>query len=110
MTRAHWNLLEPGALIFDPVPSRAPTIFALHTRAGDTWYHPKPEWEALYQSPDLVNMRAAGFRYLYLDNRYWDETDPRFHPQFDNGCALLLDEFSDSQGNFRRLFDLKNCE
>lgn len=109
MTRAHWNRLEAGALVFDPVPYRAPAIFARHTNASYTWYHPKPEWEALLQAPDPRRLRAAGFRYLYVDKGYWDSVDPNLRAAYSGGCAVLVDDVSDALGDFRRLFDLQNC-
>jgi hypothetical protein len=102
--------LDPGTLVFDPVPFRAPTVFGRHTNATYTWYQAKPEWEVLYQAPEPARLRAAGFRYIYIDNQYWDAIDPRFQPLYGGGCALLVDEYSDKQGSFRRLFDLKNCQ
>ena len=110
MARAQWNRLEPGALVFDPTPYRAPAVFGRHTDSGFTWYQSKPEWEALYQNPEPARLRAAGFDYLYLDDRYWNEIDPRLQPALTGGCARIVEEFDDRQGGFRRLLDLRDCE
>lgn len=109
MLHAQWNQLEPGALVFDPSPSRAPTVFGRATNSNFTWYQSKPEWEALYESPDASRLHAAGFRYLYLDNNYWEQIVPELQGAYSGGCAVLVDEAADDQGNFRRLFDLNSC-
>ncbi len=109
MARAHWNRLAPGTLVFDPTPYRAPTLFGRLTNSSYTWYAAKPEWEALVQAPDPYHLRAAGFSYAYLDNRYWDDLAVQYQPALSQGCVKVLDEVSDKQGNFRRLIDLRGC-
>lgn len=109
MTRAYWNRLEPGALVFDPNPSRGTTVLGRATNAAYTWYHAKPEWEALRKAPDPAAMRAAGFRYLYLDQSYWDEIGQAGQQALSNSCVTVMAEYADGEGRFRRLMDLENC-
>jgi hypothetical protein len=109
MTRAYWNRLEPGALVFDPVPYRAPTVLGRPTDSNLTWYQAKPEWEALLADPEPARLRAAGFRYVYLDNGYWDGLSAENQQAFSGGCANLLSEVQDNEGNFRKLVDLHGC-
>lgn len=110
MTRAYWNRLEPGALVFDPDPSRGTTVLGRATNSSYTWYHAKPEWEALRKAPDPAAMRAGGFRYLYLDQSYWDEIGPSGQQALSDGCVTTLAEHADGEGRFRRLMDLENCQ
>jgi hypothetical protein len=109
MARAHWNRLAPGALVFDPVPYRAPAVLGRATDSNFTWYQSKPAWEALYQAPDPARLAAAGYRYAYLDNQYLDQIGPDFQAAFSR-CASVIDEVAGSDGSFRRLLDLQNCK
>lgn len=109
MARAHWNRLEPGTLVFDSIPYRAPTIFGRPTDSNDTWYQSKPAWDALVQAPDPAKLRDAGFRYLYLDNQYWDGLTPQIQAALKQ-CGRVMDEADDPSGTFRRLIDLQGCQ
>jgi len=109
MTRAYWNKLEPGALIFDPDPSRGTTVLGRHTNSSYTWYHAKPEWQALRDTPDPSALRAAGFRYLYLDQDYWDEIGLGGQQALTSACVTTIAEYADGEGRFRRLLDLEGC-
>jgi hypothetical protein len=108
MARAYWDRLEPGALVFDANPNRAPSLLARFTNSSYTWYQAKPEWTALREAPDPAALSAAGYRYLYLDNRYWDSLPEQVQNAVSD-CGEVIEEFSDNEGNFRRLVDLKNC-
>jgi hypothetical protein len=109
MTREFWNQLEPGVLVFDPIPSRAPTVLGRPTDSNLTWYQSKPEWEALRAAPDPIRLRAAGFRYAYLDNGYWNGLPASIQQALSVGCVKMTGEVTDNQGNFRRLLDLSRC-
>ncbi len=110
MAQAQWNRLEPGALVFDSNPFRAPALFGRHTDSNFTWYQSKPEWEALFEEPDPVHLRAGGFRYMYLDNRYLDSLPQVLQASLTGGCGQVVEQFEDNEGNFRRLIDLQNCQ
>lgn len=109
MSRAYWNRLAPGALVFDAIPYRSPAIFGRPTDSSYTWYQTKPEWEALLKTPDPRRLAAAGFRYAYLDNRYWDQLDPHLQQALSGGCVQTVGRMDDPQGNFRLLLDLSAC-
>ncbi len=109
MTRAYWNQLEPGALIFDSDPSRGTTVLGRATNSSYTWYHAKPEWQALRDAPDPVALRAAGFRYLYIDQNYWNEIGPGGQQALSSACVIPMAEYADGEGRFRRLLDLEGC-
>jgi hypothetical protein len=113
MYAAYWDRLEPGAMVFDPVPSRPPTIFGRFTDSSITWYVPKDSWVDLVKAPDPVNVRAAGFRYMYFDKEYFKE----HQDLLGKPCATLvqqMDGAKESHGemipDYRRLIDISSCK
>ncbi len=109
MTRAYWNRLDAGAIVFDPIPYRAPTVLGRATDSNLTWYESKPAWTALRAAPEPVKLREAGFSYAYLDNGYWDGLPAQIQQALSGGCVRTIGEVSDNQGNFRRLLDIRGC-
>ncbi|MCC6146923.1 MAG: hypothetical protein IT308_05085 [Anaerolineaceae bacterium] len=110
MQAQHWNRLEAGALVFDPIVYRAPTIFGRYTNSSLTWYASKPEFDQLVEAPDPATLRAAGFDYAYLDSGYWDQIGPRYQELFSNSCPRLVDEVTAKRTpEFRRLYDIRPC-
>lgn len=116
MEKIYWNELETDALVFDPSPSRAPTIFGRFTDAYLNWYEAKPEWQELVENPDPYALRAAGFDYLYYDIRYWELLGPQEQVLLDSPCLVLVEEVTgyrsetDYRADYRRLVDLSNCK
>jgi hypothetical protein len=109
MFRAYWNRLEPDALVFDPRPSRAPTLFGRFTRAGDTWSHFYPEWTALANALNPQSVRAAGFAYAYLDAATWRQLTPQLQQAWRTPCVRSIDVMENIEGDFRWLVDVGNC-
>lgn len=110
MYEAHWNRLEPDALVFDLNASRGTTVLGRFTDSSYTWFHNKPLWEALAASPEPFTLRAAGFDYFYLDNLDWDGFSPEIQESLQAACVQQVDEYQDQDGNFRRLLNLQNCK
>lgn len=114
MAKRYWNRLPPDAVIFDPLPPRAPTIFARPTNAYIEW-RLKPEWEALATNPDPSALRAAGFDYLYFGIEYWESLSPQAQAALMQPCVKKVDEVSgyrsptDFRKDFRRLLDIREC-
>jgi hypothetical protein len=52
-------------------------------------------------------MRKSGFRYVYLDDGYWNGLTDAQRESF--ACTLVVDEAADNQGRFRRLLDVTPC-
>jgi hypothetical protein len=109
VTQAYWNRLEPDALVFDPEPYRAPTVFGRATNAGFTWYEFKPEWKAWLAAPDPKELQTAGFSYVYLDSKYWKSLQPVHQQRLADPCVRLMEELADQEGNFRQLLDIRAC-
>jgi hypothetical protein len=111
MYRRYWNTLPEDAMIFDPVASRAPTVFARQTNSHITWYTEKEEWQKLVEVPDPYTVRAAGFSYIYLDKNYWDKLDGDYQQKLQSDCVIVVDEVQRTRypEDFRRLLDITAC-
>jgi hypothetical protein len=109
MERDYWNTLEPEALVFDPIVSRAATIFARGSNSGYTWYKSKPEWEKLVTSPDPYDLRAGGYSYAYFDQKAWDEIPLSIQKKFDDPCVQIVKELEDWRHDFRKLVNVQTC-
>ena len=109
MFKYYWNKLEPGALVFDPSPSRAPTVFGRATDSSLTWFDEKPAWQALAAAPDPVKIKAAGFDYIYLDNIYWGNLDFASRDLLNGPCVKVVQEYENSMRETRRLLDIRAC-
>lgn len=107
--RDYWNTLEPEALVFDPIVSRAATIFARGSNSGFTWYKSKPEWEKLVASPDPYDLRAGGYSYAYFDQKAWDEIPLSIQKKFDDPCVTVVKELEDWRHDFRKLVNIQAC-
>ena len=109
MFKYYWNKLEPGALVFDPSPSRAPTVFGRATNSSLTWFDEKPAWKQLAAAPDPVKIKAAGFDYIYLDNLYWGNLDFASRDLLNGPCVKVIQEYENSMHETRRLLDIRAC-
>ncbi len=107
--RDYWNRLEPGAKIFDPDVSRAPTVFGRPTDSSLSWYQYKPEWTALSGNPDPLALHAYGFDYAYLDNGYLDRQPLALQTALTSGCSRVVQKYEDWKHDTRLLVDLRGC-
>jgi hypothetical protein len=111
----YWNKLETGALIFAPIPNRAPTIFGRFTKSSTTWFNTTTEWQSLFDRPDPYLLNKTGFSYVYLDRQYWDGLTVAAQQLLENPCVHLLQEAVEpdpkdlTHDDFRRLLDIRNC-
>ncbi len=111
MMQRHWNRLETDALIFDPISYRAPTVFGRFTDSNITWYRSKPEWEKLTEAPDPYAIRKAGFDYVYLDQKYWDQIGAKGQALLQDACIRIVDEVRAKRtADFRQLLDIRACQ
>jgi hypothetical protein len=113
IARNHWDKLSPESEIFDPKVWRATALTGLLTRAAsenDT-KTPLPAWQALKVSPTVPAMLANGFRYVYVDEKWWTEIPEAGQESLSAPCVQVLSEFWDGdQEGFRRLLDLNECQ
>jgi hypothetical protein len=109
-----WNRLSPpSAWIFDPDPSRAPTIFGRQADSLINWGVSTPEYEALVENPDPYLMNAAGYHYIYADKDYWKQ----YAAQLEQPCVKVLKTVEGAKQahgglvpDFRRLADISECK
>jgi hypothetical protein len=104
-----WNQIEPGALVFDLEPYRAPTILGRYTNSSTGWYTLKPEWKALFFNPLPTAVRAYGFSYAYMDNFNFAQLDPGVQKAWETPCVRLVEQAS-YEGYWRRLYDIRGCQ
>jgi hypothetical protein len=105
----YWDRLPPDALVFDPNPPRATTIFGRLTDSSVNWFVTLPEWDALSRSPDPNRLLHAGFSFAYLDASYWRQLPAASRLALQETCVRVLDEERDGPADFRRLIDLRAC-
>jgi hypothetical protein len=111
----HWNQLRPGALVFDPLVFRAPTVFGRPTRSSPTWYTRSEDWELLRDEANPSEIAAAGFDYMYFDREYWDRLTTSQQDALAGECVTRLWQVdgtrseSDYRKDFRRLLDIREC-
>jgi hypothetical protein len=106
----YWDRLDPGTVVFDPSPFRAPTIFGRPTNASLSMFERKPEWEALSGSPTLAGFKQFGFDYLFFDKGYWDGLQKDTQEELQSPCVKLVKEYTQEKPeDFRRLLDIRGC-
>jgi hypothetical protein len=110
MSRAYWNRLEPGALVFDTIPERSVTLFGQATRAKRDVYSFMPEWEALAVDPNPQKVAAAGYTYIYLDDLAQRAMSDATLQAYRRPCVKVVKEVLPTAGyTFRRLLDVRAC-
>jgi len=116
MSQEYWNKVEPGALIFDPVVFRAPTVFARFTDSSPSWYVKSPAWQTLVDAPDPIKIHAAGFDYMYFDSDYWNSLTAQEQELINTACVKQIAQVDgihsdkDYTKDFRRLLNIQDCK
>ncbi len=112
MSREYWNQLEPGDWMLDPVhPYRPATVFGRTAGPAYQDFHiPYPEFVALTRNLNAIEISKAGYSYLYLDRRTWQNLTPEQKQSIQNSCAHLTSEKKNEFGDFRRLYDISRCK
>jgi hypothetical protein len=108
----YWDRL-PAGWVFDPIASRAPTLFGRQSNALIHWGVHQPEFMALTENPDPHQLNAAGYRYVYADKEYWK----LYADQLEQPCVEIVKTVEGarlSRGeyipDFRQLADVSGCE
>ena len=115
MSSRHWNQLEVGALVFDPLVYRAPTVLGRPTRSSLSWYERSDAWEQLRAAADPGELRRAGFGYMYLDGQFWEQLTPEQQRSLAAACVREIDRVdgvrsdTDNSKDFRLLLDIRAC-
>lgn len=115
MEKRYWDQLPVGAMVFDPDPRRAVTVFGRGADAMISWT-PKPAWVALLEDPDPYKLNAAGFDYIYFGIEYWEKLSMEERQSLQDACVQVMDEVQgyrapdDFRRDFRRLLDISACK
>ena len=115
LARDVWDELPAGSEVFDSHTWRATTITGRLTRVvmGNMSYDyaHSPEWEQLKAEPTIEGFLANGFRYVYIDELWWQSLSPAAQQALSDPCVRVVSEHHYSeQGQFRRLIDLERCQ
>lgn len=110
MADRFWDRLDQDTLVLDSHPWRAVALTGRLTKSAPTALTTLPEWEQLVADPRLSAVTAAGYRYVYVDEYWWQRMGGQSENFLAAPCARLLGMETDDQANgSRRLFDLKDC-
>ena len=112
MSKDYWDKLDKGAWILDRAfPYRPPTLFGRTTGpAYQDAYIRLPEFRELLDRFDPIQIALSGYSYIYIDKETWQNLTPEQKHTFDNPCIKLISERRTELGDFRRLFDIRNCQ
>jgi len=111
MAKEYWNRLPVDAMVFDPVPYRAPVVFARPNTSSYDYFERKPEWTALVDHPDPYVLHAAGYDYAYVDLEYWEDMGEESQAMLQSSCVVVVQVYEQEfPRDFRRLLDLRACE
>jgi hypothetical protein len=107
----YWDRLPMG-WVFDPIASRAPTLFGRQSNSLIHWGVHQPEFMALTEDPDPYQLNAAGYRYVYADKEYWK----RYAKQLEQPCVKIVRTVEGAKlshgefiPDFRQLADVSGC-
>ena len=111
MSRDYWNDLAPGVWILDPVyPYRPAALFGRTTGpAFQNVYIPLPEFRSLVLNLNPIEISDAGYSYIYLDKKTWQDLSPQQRGYFQENCARLVAEKRNDLEDFRRLYEITGC-
>lgn len=110
MANRFWGELEPGSLVLDSHAWRAVVLTGLPTISAPDSVSTLAKWEAMVAVPELEAVLDAGFRYVYVDEYWWQRMGAEMGTFAGNPCAMLLGSDFDSEANgSRRLYDLGDC-
>ncbi len=115
VARDVWDRLPPESEVFDAHTWRATMITGRLTRVvkGNMSYDyaHSPEWELLKADPSVEGFLDNGFRFVYIDETWWNEMPEEARQSMTNPCIRIVSEHHYSElGQFRRLVDLERCK
>jgi hypothetical protein len=110
MTRLLWDELEPGAEVLDSRSWRAVPITGRLTRSAVDSYAELNSWADLVAFPDVYQISDAGYRYIYVDEFWWDSMPEDARESYMDSCVSVIQEVHDNAANGSRwLFDIGEC-
>ena len=110
MTRLVWNELEPGAEVLDSRSWRAVPITGRLTRSTSENYTDLDEWTKLIGFPEVHQVSKAGYRYVYVDQYWWESMPVIARDSYEDLCVKVIQELHDNAANGSRwLFEIDRC-
>ena len=110
MTRLLWDQLEPGAEVLDSRGWRAVPITGRLTRSAVDSYAELSSWADLVVAPNVHQVSDAGYRYIYVDEFWWDSMPKNAQETYMDSCVKVVQELHDNAANGSRwLFDIGEC-
>ncbi len=110
MTRLVWDELSPGAEVLDSRSWRAVPITARLTRSAVDSYAELGSWADLVAFPDVHQVSDEGYRYIYVDEFWWDSMPENAQESYLDPCVEVIQELHDNAANGSRwLFDVGEC-
>ena len=107
--RDTWNKLPEGAVI-DRIPWRASMLTGLPTHSSISGLERLETWESLIANPSIETLAANGFRYVFVDEVWWDEMPAASREELSQPCVVIVSQHDKpSHKSIRRLLDIKNC-
>ena len=107
-----WGNLPQTGWIFDPGSNnfRATALTGIPTVAGQD-YFTTPEWKELSKNPSLQGFLVNHFRYLYVDNNWWNSLTSTQQVSLSAPCIKTIAEYDDNETyQNRRILDFGGCE
>jgi hypothetical protein len=110
MTRLVWDKLEPGAEVLDSRGWRAVPITGRLTRSAVGSYVNLKSWADLVAFPEIHQVADAGYRYIYVDEYWWESMPVNARDSYKDPCVMVIQELHDNAANGSRwLFDVGRC-
>ncbi len=109
ISREYWDLLEPDAEVFDPIPYRSVTLFGRTVRTHETIYRPMESWQSLVRNPDVRAIANAGFSHIYVDEEWWKTLTQDQQASLSNPCVERLAAEEDPESGIRWLLRIDAC-
>jgi hypothetical protein len=107
--RDTWNKLPEGAVI-DRIPWRASMLTGLPTHSSVSGLERLESWKSLIASPSVETLAANGFRYVFVDEIWWNEMSAESREELSQPCVVIVSQHDKpSHESIRRLLDIKGC-
>jgi hypothetical protein len=108
-SKPYWNRLEKDAQVLDSIPERAVLLFGRASYAAEDVYQRSPAWEALVANPEPAEVAAAGYSYVYMDEKWWQKLTPESQAAYSQPCVHLEAEKKLAGSLDRRLYNVESC-
>jgi hypothetical protein len=109
--RDTWNRLPADSAVIDRIPWRASVLTGLPTHSSISGIERLDTWESLIANPSVETLSANGYRYVFVDEIWWNEMPPEARADLSRPCVVVVSEYDKaSHGLIRRLLDISTCQ